>query len=168
MQATARGTVVGVKRKIWLFFLSGIAAFLTTGCMSQPAQQPEDKPIVQFLKENKDDIKAIAQKTKRELQVGNKVINLVQKAAEDNSISYPQIGKKTVQIVKPSSVQRTCNYCQLWRILFFIATAAIAFKFLLGSVYGKNQKAISQAIDQAVKSRLDKIERTEGSTVGRP
>lgn len=136
--------------------------------MSQPAQQPEDKPIVQFLKQNKEDIKAIAQKTKRELQVGNKVINLVQKAAEDNSISYPQIGKKTVQIVKPSSVQRTCNYCQLWRILFFIATAAIAFKFLLGSVYGKNQKAISQAIDKAVKSRLDKIERTEGSTIGRP
>lgn len=168
MQATARGTVVGVKRKIWSFFLTGIVTFLTTGCMSQPAQQPEDKPIVQFLKQNKEDIKAIAQKTKRELQVGNKVINLVQKAAEDNSISYPQIGKKTVQIVKPISVQRTCNYCQLWRILFFIATAAIAFKFLLGSVYGKNQKAISQAIDQAVKSRLDKIERTEGSTIGRP
>jgi hypothetical protein len=50
MQATARGTIVGAKRKIWLFFLTGIAAFLTTGCISQPAQQPEDKPIVQFLK----------------------------------------------------------------------------------------------------------------------
>ena len=168
MQTATRYSGRSSKGKVWLFFLSGALAFLTTGCMSQPAQQPEDKPIVQFLKQNKEDIKAIAQKTKRELQVGNKVINLVQKAAEDNSISYPQIGKKTVQIVKPSSVQRTCNYCQLWRILFFIATAAIAFKFLLGSVYGKNQKAISQAIDKAVKSRLDKIERTEGSTIGRP
>ena len=168
MQTATRYSGRSSKGKVWLFFLSGALAFLTTGCMSQPAQQPEDKPIVQFLKQNKEDIKAIAQKTKRELQVGNKVINLVQKAAEDNSISYPQIGKKTVQIVKPSSVQRTCNYCQLWRILFFIATAAIAFKFLLGSVYGKNKKAISQAIDKAVKSRLDKIERTEGSTIGRP
>ena len=168
MQTATRYSGRSSKGKVWLFFLSGALAFLTTGCMSQPAQQPEDKPIVQFLKQNKEDIKVIAQKTKRELQVGNKVINLVQKAAEDNSISYPQIGKKTVQIVKPSSVQRTCNYCQLWRILFFIATAAIAFKFLLGSVYGKNQKAISQAIDKAVKSRLDKIERTEGSTIGRP
>lgn len=168
MQTATRYSGRNSKGKVWLFFLSGALALLTTGCMSQTAQQPEDKPIVQFLKQNKEDIKAIAQKTKRELQVGNKVINLVQKAAEDNSISYPQIGKKTVQIVKPSSVQRTCNYCQLWRILFFIATAAIAFKFLLGSVYGKNQKAISQAIDQAVKSRLDKIERTEGSTIGRP
>lgn len=168
MQTATRYSGRSSKGKVWLFFLSGALALLTTGCMSQTAQQPEDKPIVQFLKQNKEDIKAIAQKTKRELQVGNKVINLVQKAAEDNSISYPQIGKKTVQIVKPSSVYRTCNYCQLWRILFFIATAAIAFKFLLGSVYGKNQKAISQAIDKAVKSRLDKIERTEGSTIGRP
>ena len=168
MQTATRYSGRSSKGKVWLFFLSGALAFLTTGCMSQPAQQPEDKPIVQFLKQNKEDIKAIAQKTKRELQVGNKVINLVQKAAEDNSISYPQIGKKTVQIVKPSSVYRTCNYCQLWRILFFIATAAIAFKFLLGSVYKKNKKAISQAIDKAVKSRLDKIERTEGSTIGRP
>lgn len=167
MQTATRYSGRSSQRKVWLFFLSGALAVLISGCMSEPAYQPEDKPIVQFLKENKQDIKAIAQKTKRELQVGNKVISLVQKAAQNNSISYPQIGKKTVQIIKPSTVQRTCNYCILWRVLFAVAALVLTFKLLLGSVYGKNQKAIAEAIDQVVKSRLDKIESTKDSTVGR-
>lgn len=167
MQTATRYSGRSSKGKVWLFFLPGALAVLISGCISEPAYQPEEKPIVQFIKENKQDIKAIAQKTKRELQVGNKVITLVQKAAQNNNVSYPQIGKKTVQIVKPSTVQRTCNYCLLWRVLFVVAAIVLTFKLLLGSVYGKNQKAVAEAIDQAVKSRLDKIERTEDSTVGR-
>ena len=46
MQTATRYSGRSSQRKVWLFFLSGALAVLISGCMSEPAYQPEDKPIV--------------------------------------------------------------------------------------------------------------------------
>ena len=157
MLYTSKGYVEFCKKMKHMLRIFCLCACLLVlpGCFSQQA-----KPV-DILKQNKQQVQKILDKTKKELQVGHKAIEEAKKAGGKAKVNTAAYGQYVLSLVEPNQ----CPYCYVYRLIIMAVFVGLAFFKLWGSVYRQHEKNIKQAVNKAVERRLRQIQDSTESTV---